>query len=348
MSLLEHLKMLVKAPGVTGGEQEVSSVIKTLFKNYSDDVWQDRNGNVFCRVGDKTEPEVMIMAHMDEVGLMVTDIEENGMLHFINVGGVDSRVLPGSEVLIIGKEKVKGVVGAIPPHLTKGQTDKAYKMDDLLIDTGLSAETVKKLINVGDYITYAPKEIVELANGNITSKTLDDRALIGMMLRCLEILKGRKLKCSVVFCASVQEEVTCLGAATAANSVHPDMAVVVDVCHARTPGTKPYETFPLDKVVITKGSNIHPKLVKMIEESAEDQNIPVEYEFTMKETYTDAWDIQTQIGGIPCAIVSPPLKYMHTSVEVINLNTLENIAKILVGFLGSIDENWEDKLCLDN
>ena len=348
MNDIEILNRLIKASGVTGQEREISAVIMELFSGYSSDVWQDPYGNVYARMGQKNEPEIMIMAHMDEIGLMVTDIEKNGLLHFINVGGVDPRVLPGSEVLVLGTEKIPGIIGAVPPHLTHGQTGDAYKMEELYLDTGLTYEEVTEKIRIGDYITFAPKDVLELANGQVSSKTLDDRALVLVMLKMMEELGRYNLKCSVVFCASVQEERSGVGAVTGAFRIHPDMAIAIDVHHALTPGVKPYEAYPLDKVVITKGSNIHEKLFEMLMKAAADINVETAVDVDMGNTATDAWDIQVQRGGIPSAIVSPPLKYMHTSVETIDMKTLENCGKVILEFLKGIDDDWEEKLCLDD
>ena len=348
MDILRAISELVAAPGVTGAEQAIGEVVKQYFSAYTQDVWQDKYGNVYGRIGQKNRPEILIMAHMDEIGLMVTKVEENGILRMINVGGVDPRVLPGSEVLVLGEKPLPGVIGAIPPHLTGGKMDNAYQIPELICDIGYDGETARKLVHEGDYITFAPKAPLQLKNGYLSSKTLDDRALVAVMLECMERLSRQKLQCSVVFCASVQEERSGLGGILGAYSVKPDMAIAIDVCHGPTPGVKPFETAPMDKVVLTKGSNIHEKLLQMLQNSAKEQNIATELEIAMGPTGTDAWTMQVQRGGIPCAIVSPPLRYMHTSVETIRLETLHQCAKVLSGMIAGIDEKWEDALCLDD
>jgi len=348
MNMLQAITDLITTPGVTGAEHAVGEVVKQYFSAYTQDIWQDKFGNVYGRIGEAQGPEIMVMAHMDEIGLMVTGIEDNGMLRMINVGGVDPRVLPGSEVLVLGEKPLPGVIGAIPPHLTGGQTGNAYKIEDLVCDIGYDAEKARELVHEGDYITFAPKAPLQLCNGYVSSKTMDDRALVAMMLECMEMLSKRKLKCSVVFCASVQEERSGLGGRIGAYSVHPDMAIAVDVCHGPTPGVRPFEAAPMDKVVLTKGSNIHEKLFGMLQASAREQNIATDLEIAAGHTGTDAWEIQVQRGGIPSAIVSPPLRYMHTSVETIRMETLRNCAKVIAGMIGNIDENWEAALCLDD
>lgn len=348
MDMLQTISELIAAPGVTGAEQAVGEVIKRYFSAYTQDVWQDQYGNIYGRIGQKCHPEVLIMAHMDEIGLMVTKVEDNGMLRMINVGGVDPRILPGSEVLVLGEKPLPGVIGAIPPHLTGGQVDAAYQIPELVCDIGYDGEEAKKLVHVGDYITFAPKAPLQLKNGYLSSKTLDDRALVAVMLECMERLSKQKLQCSVVFCASVQEERSGLGGIIGAYSVQPDMAIAIDVCHGPTPGVKPFETTPMDKVLLTKGSNIHEKLVQLLMDSAKEQNIAFDLEAVMGHTGTDAWMMQIQRGGIPTAIVSPPLRYMHTSVETIRVETLHQCAKVLSGMIAALDEKWEDALCLDD
>lgn len=348
MDMLQTIAKLCSLPGVTGDEQAVGEWIRQCFLKYTQDVWQDRYGNVYGRIGEKVGPEILVMAHMDEIGLMVTGIEENGMLRMMPVGGVDPRVLPGSEVLVLGEKPLPGVIGAIPPHLTKGKTGAAYRIEDLTCDVGYPAEQVRAWVHEGDYITFAPKPPLSLKNGYVSSKTLDDRSLVAVMMECMERLQRRKLQCSVVFCASVQEERSGLGGALGAYSVHPDMAIAIDVCHGPTPGVKPFETTPMDKVLLTRGSNIHEKLFAMLEDAAKEQNIKTDVEAVMGHTGTDAWLMQIQRGGIPCGLVSPPLRYMHTSVETIRMETLHNCAKVLSGMIGSIDEKWEEALCLDD
>lgn len=213
---------------------------------------------------------------------------------------------------------------------------------------GYPVEQVRAWVHEGDYITFAPKPPLSLKNGYVSSKTLDDRSLVAVMMECMERLQRRKLQCSVVFCASVQEERSGLGGMLGAYSVHPDMAIAIDVCHGPTPGVKPFETTPMDKVLLTRGSNIHEKLFAMLEDAAKEQNIETDVEAVMGHTGTDAWLMQIQRGGIPCGLVSPPLRYMHTSVETIRMETLHNCAKVLSGMIGSIDEKWEEALCLDD
>ena len=207
MDIFKAISDLTTLPGVTGNEAAVSRAVQGYFRAHTDDVWIDAMGNTYGRIGNPDGPTLLVMAHMDEVGMMVTDIEENGMLRLRSVAGVDPRVLPGSEVRVFGRETLPAVVGALPPHLQNtDDKDKAYKIDDLVCDTGLPAERVRALVQVGDNVTFAPFPPMKLKNNFIAGKTFDDRACIVCMLEAMDILKNYKLHCNVVFCASVQEE----------------------------------------------------------------------------------------------------------------------------------------------
>ena len=196
METVKILDRLIKAQGVTGFERSgITQTVKELFCEFTEGfagakVWSDVNGNAFAQVGE-SGPTVMIMAHMDEVGMMVTKIEDNGMLRIASVAGVDPRVLPGGRVRVCGKKELMGVVGAVPPHLTASK-DKAYKWDEITVDLGLGRERVCELVSIGDRVTFWPDDVLELKNGLAASKSLDDRALVAAELYCLELLRQRR------------------------------------------------------------------------------------------------------------------------------------------------------------
>ncbi len=345
MNYAEVIGTLTSKFGVTGNENEVSKCVMSYFERFADKVWRDKAGNVFGSMGEG-KPVILICAHMDEIGMIVTKIEKNGMLKIASVAGVDPRVLPGSEVLIHTRtQKIKAVVGALPPHLIQGDAKKAYKMDDLVCDTGMSYDEVIRNIEVGDFVTFAPYEPIELLNNRLAGKTLDDRALVAACIRAMEILSKRKLNCKVVFCATVQEEKTAFGAISATWAVNPDIGIAVDVCHATTPSLPEFRSYPIDSLSISMGCNIHPKLFEMIRDKAEEEHIEYEISASLLNTGTDAWDMQIQRAGIRCALISVPLRYMHTSVETISLDALENCARLLAEVVADIGDDWEERLC---
>jgi putative aminopeptidase FrvX len=351
MDYISVLTRLTGLPGVSGHEKSVAGAVEEYFRQQTDDVWRDAVGNVFARIGsDKAgsgKPVIMIAAHMDEIGMVVTDILDRGFLRIASVAGVDPRVLPGSEVIVDGRTPLKGIVGAVPPHLVTDNS-KTYKMDELSVDVGLPEEKVKELVSVGDMVRFDALPPLKLKNDFVASKTMDDRAHVAVMLRAMELLSKIKLECTVVFCATVQEERGGIGALTGSYSVEPDIAIAIDVCHGKIPGATVYDSFDMEKVVLTRGSNVHPKVLDMLKDAAQDLGIPIDIEANIGPSGTDAWEMQIAGNGAATAVVSTPLKYMHTSVELLSTKTLDNCARMIAQFAANIGADWEEKLCLDD
>lgn len=221
MDVFEALSALTTTPGVTGNEVAVSEVVKGYYKAYTDDIFIDPMGNTYAHIGDHG-PVLLVQAHMDEVGMMVTDIEEDGLLRIRSVAGVDPRVLPGSEVLVHGKRVLNAVMGAIPPHLQQsGDNTKPYSIDDMVCDTGLDANEVRQLVRVGDNVTFALLPPMKLKNNIVAGKTFDDRACITVMLEAMDILKKSKLDCQVIFCATVRKNAAAAARAPAYGTPSP-------------------------------------------------------------------------------------------------------------------------------
>lgn len=347
MDAYEILKDLTTTRGVTGDEVPVSHEVERYFRRFTDKISRDPLGNVIGYLGDHG-PMLVVCAHMDEVGMMVTKIMDNGMLRMRMIGGVDARILPGMEVVVHGKREIPAVVGALPPHLQGGEEPKSYTFDDLYCDTGLTPEHVEALVSVGDHITYALVPPVMLKNRRITGKSFDDRALITTELLAMEMLSGKELNCRVAFAATTEEEVGQRGAFIATAVSEADIGFAMDVTHAPTPGTGPFRTTELNEIAITVGNNIHPKLYDWVCDIAKKEGIPYSPHACVGRTGTDAWMMQIQNGGIPVCLASLPLRYMHTSVETIDLTTLENCARLLAAFILELDAHWEEKLCLDD
>ncbi|HPF53127.1 MAG TPA: M20/M25/M40 family metallo-hydrolase [Eubacteriales bacterium] len=347
MDSFEALTKLTVIRGVTADESAVSCAVREMFCEYTSDVWTDTLGNTYAKMGDPKGPVVLMMAHMDEVGMMVTAIEPNGMLRLRSANGVDPRVLPASTVIVHGRERLVGVVSASPTDPDKAD-DASYTMEELICDLGLTYERATELVSVGDYATFEPAPPMKLKNNRIAGKTFDDRACICALLEAMKRLKDYNLHCCAVFCASVQEEIGGGGASTGTYGVNPDIGIALDVCHAPQPGAKPYQVSDFAKPSICKGANIHPKMYKLLSEAAKSVNVDFEPDPAFSHTGTDAWDMQVQRGGIPTGLISLPLRYMHTSVELISLDTLTACGKILAAFLSGLDDTWEEKLCLDD
>lgn len=328
--------------GISGFEYRITPEISDMFRKYSDDVTVDIMGNVIAvkKCGKDNAPKIMIEAHCDEIGLMVMKITDEGFITFTNVGGVDNRILPSAEVVIHGKEDVYGVVGIKPDSMQ--ESGKTAKMKSMAIDTGLSADKVKELVSVGDSITF-PQSVGILGENQFSGKSLDDRASLAAVLDVMKNLQSEKLDVDVYAVAAVQEEVGCRGAKTAAFSINPDIAVAIDVTHGITPDNSE-DAFEVGcGAVISVGPNLHPKLTKRLFKTAQEHDIKVETEVDGGDTGTDAWEIQVSQAGIATALLSLPLKYMHTSVETIAISDAEAVSQLLTSFIKDLkggDLSW--------
>lgn len=349
MSNIELLESLSNHNGTSGYEHTLREIIISHFEKYAE-VTVDKLGNITAfkkgsASGDRVK--IMLAAHMDEIGLMVKDIEENGFLRFTNVGGIDPRTILGQEVIVHGKENLFGVIGAKPPHLQDAkEQDKGIKMEDMTIDIGYSYDRVKELVEIGDSITIN-RSLIELKNGRVSGKALDDRAGLVALYECLKELNDLNHQADVYLVATVQEEETMAGASTAAYRINPDIGIAVDVGFATTPELDKADTIELGEGPgITLGGNIHPGLRKKLVATAKEYNIPHQMEITVGPTGTDARAIQISREGIPSLVLSIPLRYMHTSVEVIDMADIKNTGKLLAFFIKEISrDNLEGLLC---
>jgi len=343
MDIKAYLADISALPGPSGQEGPVSQALVERFKPLCDDVKVDALGNVIAHKKG-TGPKVMLSAHQDEIALMAVKIEDDGCIRMGQVGGVDPRILPGTRVWVWGKEKLFGVVGAKPPHLlTPEDRKKNYAREDLYVDVGYPAEKVRELVRVGDLITFNTPA-TSLMNERFACKSMDDRACIGILLETLERLQGLKHEADLYFVASTQEEVGAWGAHTAAYSIDPDLAVALDVCHATIPGSRPDTTCDIDSLNASQGPFIQPKLFERLINTAKAHGVKLQQDVAPQRTYTDADKINIVRSGIPTVLLSLPLKYMHTTVETIDLNVLKEGGRLIAHFLAELDSHWEDDL----
>lgn len=341
--MIELIKKLSDMRAISGFEYKISENVKELFAPYSDEVYIDALGSVIAvkKCGKENAPKVMIEAHMDEIGLMVKDIDERGFITFVNVGGVDPRILPSAEVVVHGKKDILGIIGAKPPHLqSAGESAKSAKITDMAIDVGMSKAEVEELVSVGDSITL-PQSWGSLDGGQFSGKSLDDRASVAILIDVMRKLAKIKLDVDVYAVAAVQEEVGCRGAQTAAYSIDPTVAVAIDVCHGITPDNS-YNAFEVGSgVVMSIGPNIHPLVQKRLADTADKYNVQTSIDVDGGDTGTDAWTIQVARCGIPTALLSIPLKYMHTSVETLDVSDVEGASALLTFFIQDFcEEEW--------
>ncbi|NLM85655.1 MAG: M42 family metallopeptidase [Clostridiales bacterium] len=339
----DFLREITAIRGLSGDEGLVADFVKAQFEPLCDEVRVDSMFNVIARKKGPG-PRVMFAAHMDEIGLMVVNIEEDGSLRMGQVGGVDPRILPGQRVTVFGKKKLMGVIGAKAPHLLSDEERKKnYLREDLYVDLGMDAEKVKSLVSIGDQIQLEHR-YTALQNGRVSVKTADDRACVAILYDALKRLQHIHHEADLYFVATAQEEVGSRGALTSAYSVEPDYAVALDVCHADTPGAPSTRTHKQDSLVASMGPYIHPVLRQKLVDTAKDNNITLQTAVVPRYTSTDADDIGISRAGVPTALLELPLKYMHTTVEQLDLNTLKEGGRLLAQFAAAVSSSWEDEL----
>lgn len=327
---------LSSADGVSGEESCAVQCALKYLKNYTDNCFI-KNGNVIGNFGDrkKCTPHILIDAHIDQVGLIVTNIYESGFIGFSNVGGIDRRLLPAQQVCIHGKKKLAGVVCSTPPHLS-GSDNKINKIEDFYIDTGMSFEAVSNIVEPGDRITFAsmPKKIL---NDRITGPALDDRSGVASILYALELLRNQKYECSFSVVFSAQEELGERGAKIAAFDIDPDIALAVDVSFAYCLGDREYECGKMGQGPMI---GISPSLSREISddliEISKNENIPYQLEVMNGLTSTNADQFSVNRTGCKACTVSIPLKYMHTPSEIIQIDDVENTGRLIAAYIRSV------------
>ncbi|MBP3656039.1 MAG: M42 family peptidase [Clostridia bacterium] len=346
MDIVQFLRGITAVPGTSGNETEVAHALKEAFLPYCDEAQVDAMGSMTAvQRGTGRGPKVMLCAHLDEVSLMTTSVEEDGSVRFISLG-VAAQILPAQEVWLLTAEgKRFGVIGAKPPHLTAAdQRKKAYTTDELYIDTGLAPEEVRRLVPPGTPVQLnGPTQ--ELMGGHIAGKTMDDRACAAIMLECAMEMQGRLHDADIYYVCASREEIDSLGAQTSAHRIGPDMAIVLDVTHGEMEGCAPGQTCPIDATPLAVGPNLHEKLTGLLREEAKRLRMKVIDEVCPGNTYTDAWVIQIACEGVPCALMSLPLKYMHTTVELCDMEVIHAQAHLLAQTLCRIRAGWEETLC---
>lgn len=350
MDTKELLEILSNSSSISGYEHGLHDIIISTFEKYSDNITIDSLGNIIILkkgIKPKNNPKIMIAGHIDEIGLMVKYIEENGFIRFTNVGGIDPRTILGQEVLVHGKKDLFGVIGSKPPHLQESsEVNKTIKMEDMIIDLGYSKEQLKDIVSIGDVISIK-RDFQKLERKRVTGKSLDNKAGIASIYECIKELSKTNHESDIYFVLTVQEEVGMIGAFTSAYKINPDMGIAIDVGFGSTPELPKADTLDLGKGPgITLGGNIHPGLRKQTVKVAKEYNIPFQVEVTPGATGTDARAMQITREGIPSLCLSIPLRYMHTSVEVIDMVDVKNTGKLLAFLISSIsNDNLEGLLC---
>ncbi len=326
------LEKLCTAKGVSGAENEAAAVASELLGRYMP-VTVDALGSVKGTKGSG-KVHILLDAHLDQIGLVVTAIDEDGFLKVSKCGGADIRVLAASEVTVHGKERLFGVVTSTPPHLvTADDSGKAKSFDDIAVDIGMNKEDAGKYVSLGDRITFKCK-FTRLAGNRVSSPSIDDRAGVAAIIRCLEMLEGKELDCKLTVCFSVQEETGGSGAQTAAFSADADEAIAVDVSFASAPDVSGEKYASLGGgAMIGYAPSLDYEMSRKLSDIAEKKNIPNQPEVMGGKTGTNCDEIQVAGKGVRTALISVPLRNMHTAVEVCDLEDIENTARLMAEYI---------------
>jgi endoglucanase len=343
MSVVEILEKLSNACGVAGREDEVKRILEDVLRPYVDEISEDKLGNIIAvKKGEKNAPKVMLAAHMDEVGLFVKTISKEGFLQFAKMGSIDDRILLGQKVIVhTEKGPLHGIIGSKPPHIQKEEErKKVFTFDELFIDIGAeSQEEAKRMgVRVGDPVSFDIK-FARMGNDAVIGKAFDDRIGCTVMVEAMKMFE--LTKCTLYAVGTVQEEVGLRGAAVAAFGIYPDVGIALDVTVAGdVPGVKEVEA----PVKMRKGPAIevadmglvtHPKVLRLLVEAAEENNIPYQLETGLSGS-TDAARIALTREGVPSGVISVPTRYIHSPASMASLKDIENAVKLTVAALQKI------------
>lgn len=349
--LLPFLKELISLPGLSGYEKPARQAIEQAWRPLSSELHVSQIGSLHALragTGRSPRPSVLFATHMDAIGLIVNGIVD-GFLHVTQIGGIDARVLPGQRVTVHGRQDLPGVVLQPPAFLLPAEhSNGTVPLEHLLIDTGLEAKAVERQVRIGDLVSFAT-EAIELGNHTLAGHSLDNRASVAALTHCLELLQSRQHIWDIWAVATVQEEVGLGGALTSAFQLRPQLAVAIDVTFAKGPGTPDHQAYPLGKgITLGWGPNVHPGVHKTMQKLADKLEIPYKLEPLPRHSGTDAYALQIAAEGIPTMVVSIPLRYMHTPVEMIDLRDVERAGRLLAEFAASLDADFMDNLTLDD
>jgi endoglucanase len=333
----EFFKELIEAPSPSGFEQPAQRVIRKALTDVADDIRTDVMGNVMAHIeGPEGAPRLMLAGHCDEVGFMIKYIDDQGYLFFAPIGGVDAHLVPGQRVSVhTGAGTVPGVVGKRPIHqIEMKDRDKVMPFKNQFIDIGCSDKAAAtELVSIGDPVTFSVG-VERLQGTRLTSRALDDKMgafIVAQVLR--EVRRNNSLSVDLYGVSTVQEEVGLRGGATSAYGVQPDIGIAVEVGFASDYPDADHKhsgEISLGKgPIVARGPNINPVLFDLLIATAEEEHIPCQVMGIPRATGTDANVMQLVHGGVATALVSIPLRYMHTPVEVLDWADLEGAVKLL-------------------
>ena len=328
-STLDLLKELTTPVGVSGAEENIVDHLKGVLSKYGN-VTVDLMNNIYCTFGEGYH--FLLDAHLDEIGMIVTSITDDGFIKVGKCGGIDLRMLPAYEVSVWGKKEIKGIISTLPPHLqSSDDAEKAPKIEQISIDIGYSRDELEKLVSLGDRVTFK-RNFTKLLNDFVSASCLDDRSGVCAILLALDELK--KLPCKVTVMFSSQEEVGTRGAKIGPYKKNVDEAIVVDVSFGYTPNCDREDCGELSKGAMIGFSPILDKsMSRMLVDVAKRDSIPYQTEIMSGKTGTNADVISISESGVKTSLISIPEKYMHQPVEVVDINDIEAVKELIVAYI---------------
>ena len=332
----QFLKNLIAAISPSGYEEEAARIWQAEAKTFAASVKHDAHGNSHAIVNPGGSPRIMFAGHYDEIGFLVSHIDDNGFLWIQPIGGWDSQIPQGHRVVIRGRKgRVPGVIGKKPIHLIRPEErDKVTKLDSLWVDIGVkNRKQAEKLVAIGDPLVL-DHEMGELQGEFLVARGFDNRIGAFIVLEAARLLSEMKIKAEIHAVATVQEEIGIRGARTAAFGIDPQVGIAVDVTFATDHPTmedavKRFGRIKLGSgAVITRGPNVHPRLFDLLVETADKKKIPYQVEAQSGPTGTDANLIQVNRAGVITGLVSVPNRYMHSSCEMIHAGDVEAVIRL--------------------
>ena len=343
----EFLKRLLSTPGPSGNEGAAAGVWREEARGFAE-IRGDRMGNSFATLNAGGSPRVMLSGHIDEIGVIVTHIDEKGLVRFSGIGGWDPQVLVGQRVRLQTRSgEVVGVIGKKAIHLMEPEERKKVSdIKGLWIDIGAKdADEAKEMVRVGD-AGVVDQDLLELPNDRIASRALDNRMGAFVVLEALRLLSEEEgINAEVVAVASVQEEIGLYGARGAAFGLDPDAAIAVDVTHATdTPGVSKNDNGDHalgSGPAIKRATNLSPIVSEGLIAAAEEAGISYTLEADSRSTGTDADAIQFTRAGIATGLVSAPNRYMHSPNEIVELGDLEDCARLISAYIKGLGPDMD-------
>lgn len=339
------LSRLLDAHGPSGFETPVASAWQEEAGAFADETWRDVHGNAFAAINPGADPRAMLAGHIDEIGLMVHHIDDDGFLYVKGVGGWDPQVLVGQRVEILAREGVvPGVIGRRAIHLIpREDVEKAVKLKELWIDIGAKkGDEAREHVAVGD-VAVVRSDTFELANGRLAARSIDDRVGAVVALEALRRAKEKGCRAHVVAVATTQEEVGYMaggGARTSAYALDPRVGIVIDVTHATDHPTVDQKEHGEVKLgggpVLSRGAAVNPVVLRRLVETAQEAGIAFQWQASPSTTGTDADAIRMARAGVATGLVSIPDRYMHSPNQIIAAEDVEAAAELIGGFLAAL------------